>query len=99
MAWPCSQSCATGSIAVGIDAVGALLRFTPDLLTAPLPSKRLLGSTLVTWFEIEGMLFNIFDDVFLLHLALEAAECTFDRLAVLDLDFSHALKHPLTRNR
>jgi hypothetical protein len=35
----------------------------------------------------------------LLHLALEAAECTFDRLAVLDLDFSHALKHPLTRNR
>jgi hypothetical protein len=84
---------------VGFDDVGALLCFTPDLLTAPLPSKRLLSPTLVTRFEIEGMLFDIFDDVFLLYLSLEAAECTFDRLAFLDLDFSHALKHPLTRNR
>ena len=45
------------------------------------------------------MLFDVFDDVFLLHLTLEAAERTLDRLAVLNLDFSHALKHPLTRYR
>ena len=45
------------------------------------------------------MFFYVFDDVFLLHLALEAAKRTLDRLAFLNLDFSHALKHPLTRNR
>ncbi len=99
MAWPCSRSCATGAIAAGRHDVGPLLRFTPDLLTAPLPSKCLLGTTLITRFEVEGMLFDVFDDVFLLHLALESAECTFDRLAFLDFDFSHALKHPLTRHR
>jgi len=42
------------------------------------------------------MLLDVLDDVFLLNLALEAAECAFDRLAFLNLDFSHALKHPLT---
>jgi hypothetical protein len=42
------------------------------------------------------MLLNVFDDVFLLNLALEAAESALDRLAFLNLDFSHALKHPLT---
>ena len=84
---------------MGVDRVRSLLRFTPDLLATSLPSKRLLGPALVTWFEIEGMFFYVFDDVFLLHLALEAAKRTLDRLAFLNLDFSHALKHPLTRNR
>ena len=42
------------------------------------------------------MLLDVLDDVFLLNLALEAAESAFDRLAFLNLDFSHALKHPLT---
>jgi hypothetical protein len=36
------------------------------------------------------MLLDVLDDVFLLNLALEAAECAFDRLALLNLDFSHA---------
>ena len=77
----------------------ALLQFTPDLLTTSLPSKRLLGPALVTGFEKEGMLFDVLDDIFLLYFALKAAERTLDRLAILNLDFSHALKHPLTRNR
>jgi hypothetical protein len=82
-----------------LDHAGALLRFASDLLAAPLSGKRLLGPAPITRLEIEGMLLNILDDVFLLHLALEAAERTLDGLAFLDLDFSHALKHPLTRNR
>ena len=40
------------------------------------------------------MLLNVLDDVFLLNLALEAAECAFDRLALLNLDFCHALNTP-----
>ena len=42
------------------------------------------------------MLFDVFDNVFLLNLALEATEGTLDGLAFLNLDFSHALQHPLT---
>jgi len=81
------------------DHAVALFQFTPELFTAPLPSKRLLGPELVTGLQIEGMLLDVLDNVFLLHLTLEAAERTLDGLTVLDLDFSHALKHPLTRNR
>ena len=44
--------------------------------------------------QVERMLLDVLDDVFLLNLALEAAESAFDRLAFLNLDFSHALKHP-----
>ena len=40
------------------------------------------------------MFLDFFDDVFLLNLALEAAECAFDRLAFLNLDFSHACNTP-----
>ena len=72
MAWPCSRSCASGATAVGANHVRALLRFASDLLAAPLSGKRLLGPAPITRLEIEGMLLNILDDIFLLHLALEA---------------------------
>jgi hypothetical protein len=36
------------------------------------------------------MLLDILDDIFLLHLALEAPERTFNRFAFLNLDFSQA---------
>jgi hypothetical protein len=36
------------------------------------------------------VLLDVLDDVFLLNLPLEAAERTFDRLTLLNLDFSHA---------
>src|SRR5262245_24594908 len=74
-----------------------LLRLAPELLPVPLSSKRLLGPTLVSGFQIERVLLDVLDDVFLLDLALEAAECTFDGLAFLNLDLGHALQHPLTR--
>jgi hypothetical protein len=40
------------------------------------------------------VLFDVFDNVFLLNLALEATEGTFDGLAFLNLDFSHAYNTP-----
>jgi hypothetical protein len=43
------------------------------------------------------VLLDVLDDVFLLNLALEAAECTFDGLAFLNFDFGHELLHPHTR--
>jgi hypothetical protein len=71
-----------------------LFRFAPELLAIPLPGKRLLGSSLVARFQIEGMLLDIFDDVFLLNLPLEPAESALNGLALLNLDFSHASNTP-----
>jgi hypothetical protein len=36
------------------------------------------------------MLLDILDDIFLLHLPLEATERAFNRFAFLNFDFSHA---------
>jgi hypothetical protein len=43
------------------------------------------------------MLLDFLDDVFLLHLALETAQCIFQRLTFLDNDFSHFLHSPPIR--
>jgi hypothetical protein len=40
------------------------------------------------------VLLDILDDVFLLDLSLESAEGTFNGLALLNLDFSHAYNTP-----
>jgi hypothetical protein len=74
----------------------ALLRFAPELLAITLARQRLLGSPLVPRFQVEGVLFDVLDDVFLLHLPLEPPESALDGFALLNLDFSHAVKHPLT---
>jgi hypothetical protein len=71
-----------------------LFRFAPELLSVPLPGERLLGPSLVTGFQIEGMLLDILDDVFLLNLPFEPAEGTFNRLALLDFYFSHVTHTP-----
>ena len=67
-----------------------LLRLSTEFLTVPLARQSLFGPALVTRLQVERVLLDVLDDVFLLNLALEAAECTFDRLALLNLDFSHA---------
>src|SRR5262245_60291381 len=71
-----------------------LLQLPPELLSIALPRQRLLGSPLVAGFQIEGMLLDILDDVFLLDLPLEPAESALDRLALLNLYFSHANTPP-----
>src|SRR6266571_9347846 len=73
-----------------------LFRFAPELLPIPFARERLLGPSLVARFQIEGVLLDILDDVFLLNLPLETAESAFDGLALLDFDFSHATNTPFT---
>jgi hypothetical protein len=70
--------------------------FLSGFLARPFSSQGLLDPSLFPGFQVKGVPFDFFDDVFLLNLALEAAESALDRLAFLNLDFSHALKHPLT---
>jgi hypothetical protein len=51
---------------------------------------------LVAWLQVERVLLDVLDDVFLLHFSLEAAESTFDGLALLHLHFGHARYTPST---
>ena len=51
-----------------------LFNLPATLLPVPFAGQRLLGPELLARFQIEGMTFHLFDDVFLLNLALEAAE-------------------------
>jgi hypothetical protein len=67
-----------------------LLDFPTLFLARSLAGERLLGTAPITRLQIERMFLDIFDDIFLLYLPLEAAECALDRFAFLYLDFSHA---------
>ena len=79
------------------NAILPLLGVAPHLLSAALPRERLLGAPLVTRLEIEGVLFDVLDDVFLLDLPLESAKGAFDRLTILNSDFRHLNCHSLQR--
>ncbi len=71
-----------------VDQSGQLVRFASLLLPRTLARQRLLGAATVAWFQVERMLLDILDDIFLLHLPLEATKRAFDRLAFLNFHFS-----------
>ena len=73
-----------------------LVRLAALLLTRTLARKRLLGAAAIARLQVERMLLDILDDIFLLYLPLEAAKRAFDGLAFLYFDFSQALLHPLS---
>src|SRR6187401_2413460 len=74
--------------------LGRLLRFPAHLLAIALPGERLLCSTLVTRLQVEGVLLDVLDDVFLLHLALETPQRAFDRLTFLQFHLGHLVVTP-----
>ena len=67
-----------------------LLRLAALLLARPLPRQRLFRAATIAGLQIEGMLLDILDDIFLLDLPLEPAKRAFDGLAILHFDFSQA---------
>jgi hypothetical protein len=66
-----------------------LLRLSTDLFPIPLARQRLFRSAFVTRFQVERVLLDVLDDVFLLDLPLETAERALDRLTFLHFHFSH----------
>jgi hypothetical protein len=58
-----------------------------NLLTSALTSQRGLHAFLFTGFQVKGVAFNLFDNVFLLHFALEAAQRVFEGLTLLQPNF------------
>jgi hypothetical protein len=79
---------------IGRHLVGRLLRLASEFFAIALARKRLLRPAFVAGFQIEGVLLDILDDVFLLHLPLESPEGALDRLTLLNLHFSHAWNTP-----
>jgi hypothetical protein len=74
---------------------GALILLAPHLLAQPFARKRLFCAALLSRLHVIAMLLDFFDDVFLLHFALETAQRIFQRLTFLNADFSHlGLHHP-----
>src|SRR5690606_31318695 len=68
----------------------ALFRVATLLLARPLAGECLLGPALIARLQIERVLLDVLDDVFLLDLPLEAAKRAFDRLAILNFDFGQS---------
>jgi len=77
------------------DGIHRLQRSSPARITHLFPQslarESLLDSLLLAGFHIEGMLLRILDDIFLLHLALEAPQCAFKGFAVIQDYFRQAL--------
>ena len=73
---------------------GPLVQFPALLFSTAFTSEGLFRPALVTRLQIERVLLDILDDIFLLHLPLEAAQGAFDGFAFLDLYFSQAFSTP-----
>src|ERR1700676_548200 len=83
-----------GSAAPSRAAKRKLIRFPALLLTQSLPRKRFFCPALLAGFHVEAVLLYFLDDVFLLHFALETAQCIFQRFTLLDNYFCQFLIHP-----
>jgi hypothetical protein len=65
----------------------ALFLLFPDLLACALPSKRSFHAFFLAGFQIKGVALDLFNNVFLLHFALEAAQGVLKRLTLLQSNF------------
>jgi len=67
--------------AEAVSDAGPRLRFSvsfhPGLLANSLAGQGFFYSSLLAWLQIERMALDLFDDVFLLDLALEPAKSVF----------------------
>jgi len=70
-----------------------LFRIASTFLAIPLTGQRLFGTLLLARLQIEGVTLNLLNDVFLLHLALETAQCAFERLSILYMNFCQKELH------
>ncbi len=66
----------------------------PGTLAQALASECLLETPLLAWLHIVRVPLHIFDDVFLLHLALKPAQRGFKHLVGCNVNLSQELLHP-----
>src|SRR6266498_4984074 len=65
-----------------------LLLFFSRFLATTLPRQCFLCPLFFAGLQVKGVTFHFLNDVFLLHLALEATQSVFERFAFLQSDFS-----------
>ena len=61
--------------------------FLANFLPSSLASERGLYAFLLTGFQVKGVALDLFDNVFLLHFALETAQGVLQRFALLQSNF------------
>ncbi len=64
-----------------------LVLLLANLLTCALTSQRCLYAFLLTGFQVKGVALNLFNNVFLLHFALEAAQRVLEGFSLLKPNF------------
>lgn len=71
-----------------------LFDFPATFLPVAFSGQCLLYAKLFTWFQVKRMSLYFFDDVFLLHFALEPAQCVFQSFTILESYFSQTKTPP-----
>ena len=72
-----------------------LFRLAPGLFAITLPRQSLLHALLFPGFQVEGVLLDLFNDVFLLHLPLETPQGVFQGFTVLKANFRQIYSPPI----
>jgi hypothetical protein len=73
---------------------GLLILFFPGFLAATLASERFFNALLFAGLQIEGVVLDLLDDVFLLHLAFKATQRILEGFALLKSDFGQPTTPP-----
>ncbi len=68
--------------------------YAAHLFPQPLARQGLFDPLLFAGLKVERMFLYVFDNVFLLNLALEASECAFKRLAFIQDNFRQSIHPP-----
>jgi hypothetical protein len=58
-----------------------------NLLTGPFASQRSFHALFLAGLQVKGVALNLFNNVFLLHFALETAQSVFEGLTLLQSNF------------
>jgi len=66
-----------------LTALTLLVLFFTRLLASPLASESSLDTLFLAGLQVEGVALDLLDNVFLLHLALEAAQSVLERFTLL----------------
>ena len=65
----------------------ALILFFTCFLASPLARESSLYAFLLAWLQVKGVAFDLLDNVFLLYLALEAAQSVLEGFPLLQSNF------------
>ena len=63
---------------------GLLVLLFPNLLAIAFASERFFYALLLAWLQVKGVTLDLFDNVFGLNFALEAAQGIFERFTFLN---------------